>query len=100
MFMSDLENLRIRVTGQVNEGFAAFCKKRLISKQDAIEVLLEWFLRQQAQIQLLIIGRQDERYVGQIAEMVLQDIKKGLEQEAGLPDTPSVRSRPSGRMRG
>ncbi len=69
------ENLRIRVLESVNSRLTDFCIEKKISKQDAIDGLLEWFLEQDPMLQLLIVGRVDESYRDQVARLVLERLE-------------------------
>ena len=57
MVVDKLENLRIRVKGEVAEALTEFSNDRRISKQDIVEGLLTWFLDLEDLAQAMILGQ-------------------------------------------
>jgi hypothetical protein len=66
-----MENLRIRVGGSLNSKFTEFTERKKISKQDTIDALLGWFLRQDSLLQSMIVGQIEPEDQAAIAKMVL-----------------------------
>ncbi len=83
------ENLRIRVLESINTQLSAFCADRKISKQDAIDGLLEWFLEQDETLQLLIVGRVPASDQNPIARMVLNRLSERPKKSKRNPGTPA-----------
>lgn len=51
----DKENLRIRLSPDLAEGFAQACDSRNCTKQTAIARLVEWWVDQEPEVQLMVI---------------------------------------------
>lgn len=77
MFVAELENLRIRVTERTNAGLTRLSEARKISKQDAIEALLVWFLDLDEMLQAMILGQVPDTYGPDVVKLVLRRLADG-----------------------
>ncbi len=90
MFVAELENLRIRVDAHLNRSFGDFSERKKISKQDAINSLLAWFLDQDGLLQSLIVGQIESDDHTQVAAIVLKRMVDD-QQGKGKRRTPPMR---------
>ncbi len=67
-----------------------FCERRRITQQAAIESLIEWIMKQEEEVQAMVLGQlQPKDYI----------VKKMLESlTAGFPIEPKVMDRETNRM--
>lgn len=69
MVVREKENLRIRISGDLQEKLTEFSDAKRISKQGTIEGLLTWFFKQDELTQAMILGHVTP--TPRIVEMIL-----------------------------
>lgn len=75
---SDLpENLRIRLSPEKKARLKTLCDRKKITQQAAVEAMVEFLLSADGTLVSMVLGQIDEKYKGEIAEMVLRDLTAG-----------------------
>ena len=90
---TELENLRIRVSPQLNDALDSVCKRKRLKKQDAIEGMLRWFVEQDGRLQSLIVGQIEQEFHGEIIDKVLDSLRHP-------PQSSATQARSGGRPKG
>lgn len=57
MVVASTENFRFRLTTHLKDQWKSLCDGKNISQQDAVESLLKWFVRQDDDLQSMILGQ-------------------------------------------
>ena len=68
----------VNLTDTAHRRIDAFCDEKGYKKKDAVERLIEWFVRQDDTVKALVMGMVDEADVAAVTQLVLQRISNAM----------------------